>query len=200
MRRLHAEGRIDDGAMLEILHNHTEVIRQPGFDAPGFGGLNPYALGFAMMQDIQRICLDPTAEDREWFPDFAGDRDWRGVLKDAWANYRDESFILQFLSPEVIRRFRLFALEDEAADPFYTVTAIHDEQGYRKVRETLARSRDISLMEPDIQIVDVDIQGDRVLHLRHFPQRGIPLEKPSEEMTLQHLHALWGHPVELAAG
>jgi spore cortex formation protein SpoVR/YcgB (stage V sporulation) len=200
MHRLHAEGRIDDGAMLEILHNHTEVIRQPDFDTPGFGGLNPYALGFAMMRDIMRMCLDPTAEDREWFPDFAGTRDWRGVLKDAWADYRDESFILQFLSPAVIRRFRLFALEDDAGKPYYTVSAIHDERGYRTVRETLARSRDISLREPDIRIVDVDIEGDRVLHLRHFPQDGIPLDKRSEEMTLRHLRELWGHPVELAAG
>ena len=33
-----------------------------------------------------------------------GSSDWRGVLKDAWANYRDESFIQQFLSPQVMRR------------------------------------------------------------------------------------------------
>ena len=198
MNRLHAEGRIDDGAMLEILHNHTEVIRQPGFDEPAFGGLNPYALGFAMMQDIRRVCEDPTNEDREWFPAFAGCGDWRGVLKDAWADYRDESFILQFLGPEVIRRFRLFTLADAAEDPFYTVTDIHDERGYRAVREALARSRDISLHEPDIRIVDVDLRGDRVLHLRHFPQNGVPLDKPSQEATLQHLRALWGHPVELS--
>jgi stage V sporulation protein R len=200
MRQLHAGGRIDDGAMLEILHNHTEVIRQPGFDEAGFGGLNPYALGFAMMQDIRRICEHPTEEDREWFPAFAGCGEWRGVLKDAWINYRDESFILQFLSPEVIRRFRLFVLEDEAETPFYTVTAIHEERGYRAVREALARSRDISLLEPDIQIVDVDLQGDRVLRLRHFSQNGVPLNQQDLEATLQHLRSLWGHPVELAAG
>lgn len=199
MSQLHAQRRIDDGAMLEILHNHTEVIRQPSFDDPGFGGLNPYALGFAMMQDIRRVCVAPTEEDREWFPTFAGNGDWRGVLKDAWANYRDESFILQFLSPEVIRRFRLFTLKDEADDPFYTVSAIHDERGYRTIREALARSRDISLQEPDIQIVDVDLRGDRVLHLRHYPQDGIPLDKRSREMSLQHLRTLWGHPVEMTS-
>ena len=200
MSELHAGGRIDDGAMLEILHNHTEVIRQPGFDEAGFGGINPYALGFAMMQDIRRICEAPTEEDREWFPDFAGCGDWRGVLKDAWANYRDESFILQFLSPEVMRRFRLFVLEDEADVPYYTVSAIHEERGYRTVREALARTRDISLLEPDVQIVDVDLQGDRVLHLRHFPQNGVPLHQEDVEAVLEHRRGLWGHPVELAVG
>ncbi|WP_306117532.1 MULTISPECIES: SpoVR family protein [unclassified Roseitalea] len=197
MHALHAKGRIDDGAMLEILHNHTEVVRQPDFDDPHFGGLNPYTLGFTMMQDIRRICEAPTEEDRQWFPDFAGSGDWHGVLKDAWANYRDESFILQFLSPEVMRRLRLFALTDDTNAPFYTVSAIHNERGYRQVREALARSRDISLLEPNIQIVDVDLQGDRVLHLCHLQQDGVPLDKRSETMTLEHMRRLWGYPVEM---
>jgi stage V sporulation protein R len=120
------------------------------------------------------------------------------VLKEAWANYRDESFILQFLSPEVIRRFRMFVLEDESESPFCTVSAIHEERGYLAVREALARSRDISLLEPDIQIVDADLKGDRVLRLRHFPQNGVPLNEQDVEATLQHLRSLWGHQVELA--
>ena len=67
-----------------------------------------------MMHDIKRICEEPTAEDRDWFPDIAGNGDWRGTLMDAWANYRDESFILQYLSPALMRKFRLFQLSDEA--------------------------------------------------------------------------------------
>ena len=94
--------------MLEFLHSHSSVVFQPDFDDPRFSGLNPYALGFAMMSDIQRICDEPTEEDREWFPDIAGCGDAYGVLRHAWANYRDESFILQYLSPAMIRQFRLF--------------------------------------------------------------------------------------------
>ena len=70
-----------------------------------------------MMQDIQRICVAPTDEDREWFPDIAGRQDWAAVLRDVWANYRDESFVRQFLSPRLIRKFRLFALSDKASEP-----------------------------------------------------------------------------------
>ena len=195
VHRLHEEGRINDGAMLEILHNHTNVLTQPEFDDPRFGGINPYALGFAMMQDIRRICEAPTEEDYEWFPEIAGSRDWRAILKNAWANYRDESFMQQFLSPEIIRRFRMFLLEDETAEPFYTVANIHDERGYRAIRDQLARSKDISISEPDIQIVDVDLFGDRILHLKHHQREGIPLDLAAREATLGHLHYLWGHPV-----
>jgi stage V sporulation protein R len=197
LNRLHERGRIDDGAMLEVLHHHSNVITQPDYDDRRYGGINPYALGFAMMQDIKRICVDPTEEDREWFPQIAGSGDWRGVLKDAWANYRDESFIQQYLSPKVMRDFRLFACTDEAAEPWVTVAGIHDERGYLAVREALARSRDISVREPDIQIVDVDLLGDRVLRLKHFERDGVPLDRAAREATLAHLRHLWGHGVAL---
>jgi spore cortex formation protein SpoVR/YcgB (stage V sporulation) len=72
MNRLHDKGLITEGAMLEFLHSHSSVVFQPGFDDPRFSGLNPYALGFAMMSDIKRICEDPKDEDREYFPEIAG--------------------------------------------------------------------------------------------------------------------------------
>ena len=134
MTELYNQGKISEGSMLEFLHSHTSVVFQPTFDDPRYSGINPYALGFAMMEDIKRICEDPKEEDREWFPDIAGCGDWRGVLKDAWANYRDESFIQQFLSPKLMRDFRFFSLLDKSSDANYVVSAIHNEQGYRDVR------------------------------------------------------------------
>src|SRR3546814_3022607 len=72
---LHDEGRLSDGAYMEFLQTHTNVVYQPMFDTPGYNGINPYALGFGMMTDIERICTDPTEEDREWFPDIAGSKE-----------------------------------------------------------------------------------------------------------------------------
>ena len=60
MQRLLDEGRITEGSYLEFLHSHTNVVAQPEFDDRRYYGLNPYALGFAMMKDIERICVDPT--------------------------------------------------------------------------------------------------------------------------------------------
>ena len=74
MNRLHEKGLINDGAMVEFLRSHTNVVFQPEFDDPRYSGMNPYALGFAMMQDIERICTEPTAEDQQWFPAIAGQR------------------------------------------------------------------------------------------------------------------------------
>ena len=99
MTRLHEQGRISDGSFLEFLQSHTNVVFQPDFDHPYFSGFNPYALGFAVMQDIERIVTSPDDEDYEWFPDIAGTGDAMEVLRDIWANYRDESFLSQFLAP-----------------------------------------------------------------------------------------------------
>jgi len=197
MTELYNRGLINEGSMMEFLHSHTSVVFQPEFDDPRFSGINPYALGFAMMQDIQRICTEPTDEDREWFPDIAGCEDWRRVLKDAWANFRDESFIQQYLSPKVIRDFRLFSLLDSSQEPHYEVSAIHNDRGYRRVRENLAASYELARLEPNIQVVRADLEGDRTLYLQHTKHMGVPLDQKSKDKVLAHVQALWGHKVEL---
>ena len=132
-----------------------------------------------MMSDIKRICTDPKPEDREWFADIAGNQDPYGVLRHAWANYRDESFILQYMSPKIIRDFRLFQINDDASKPSLRVEAIHDEIGYRKVRSALSKQYDLSRREPDIQIVDVDLTGDRCLVMAHYVHDGVLLDEKS---------------------
>jgi stage V sporulation protein R len=199
MNRLHDEGRISDGNFLEFLQSHTNVVFQPDFDDPRFSGFNPYALGFAMMQDIERIVTDPEDEDREWFPDIAGCGDTMGVLRDVWANYRDESFVGQFLSPRLMRRLRLFHLHDDPAETAgILVDAIHNERGYRRVRRELARQYDVGFIDPNIEVVDVDLEGDRRLMLRHLVVKGAQLEETDARRVLQHLADLWTYDVALA--
>jgi len=197
MQALHAEGSINDGAWLEFMHSHTNVVFQPEFDDPRYSGLNPYALGYAMMEDIARIVEKPTEEDRVWFPDVAGKGDAMAVLRDAWANYRDESFIAQFLSPHLIRKFRLFSLHDDAGDSDLHVTAIHDERGYRDIRRKLARQYDIAWTLPDIQVVDVDLAGDRKLIVQHRAMNRILLAEADAQQVLQHLADMWSYDVVL---
>lgn len=198
MTRLHETGQIDDAAFLEVLHSTSNVITQPDFDQPGGGvNFNPYALGYAMMTDIERMCTQPTEEDRAWFPDIAGNGDPLGTLRYAWANFRDESFILQYLSPAVIRQFRLFRLMDDTSETTLLVDAIHDDAGYRAIRRSLARSYDTSESDADVQVVDVDLAADRRLILQHRTRPGRLLAQRDAEATLRHVAALWGYEVRL---
>ncbi len=198
MTRLHETGQIDDAAFLEVLHSTSNVIMQPGFDHPAGGpGFNPYALGYAMMSDIERICTAPTEEDRTWFPDIAGNGDAIGTLRYAWANFRDESFVLQYLSPAVIRQFRMFRLLDDTSESTYLVDAINDDAGYRHIRRSLARSYDPGEGDADVQVVDVDLAGDRRLMLEHRTRPGQLLAQRDAEATLRYIAALWGYEVRL---
>ncbi len=198
MNRLHEKGLVTEGAMLEFLHTHSSVVFQPAFDDPRYSGLNPYALGFAMMQDIKRICVAPTEEDRTWFPDIAGNNDPYATLRHAWASFRDESFVLQYLSPHLIRKFRLFEVTDDSAEAAMRVDAIHDELGYRRVRSALSRQYDLARREPDIQVIDVDLAGDRCLVLSHAVYNGVLLEEKTCQSVLRHIAGLWGYNVRLA--
>ena len=148
-----------------------------------------------MFMDIKRVCQNPTAEDKYYLPDVAG-KDWLETVHFAMHNFKDESFISQFLSPKLIRDFKLFAIEDDARDNFVSVSAIHDEQGYLKIREKLSAQYNLSNLEPNIQVYNVDVRGDRSLTLRYIPQRGIPLAESKEEV-MRHLFRLWKFDVFL---
>ncbi|HEY5337263.1 MAG TPA: SpoVR family protein, partial [Rhizomicrobium sp.] len=115
----------------------------------------------------------------------------------AWANYRDESFIEQFLSPKLMRDFRLFSLFDKADEATYKVAAIHNDTGYRKVRTMLARQYDAGIADPNIQVKSADLKGTRRLVLEHKMHRGVPLNGRTRELVLAHIERLWGHDVGL---
>jgi stage V sporulation protein R len=198
MTRLHECGGISEGSFLEFLQSHTNVIFQPAYDDPGYSGFNPYALGLAMMQDIERIVTNPVEEDRQWFPQIAGAKDAMGVLRDIWANYRDESFIGQYLSPYLIRQMRMFHLHDDpACAEGIRVEAIHNERGYRRIRRELARQYDVGQLDPNIEVVDVDLAGDRRLVLHHSVGNDGLLVEPDAKLVLGHLADLWGYDVLL---
>lgn len=195
LHELYDEGLVNEGFMMEFLSSHSNVVMQPDFDSPYYNGINPYALGFAMMRDIRRICEQPSEEDKRWFPDIA-DSDWLQTLDHVMRNYRDESFILQFLSPRVIRDFHFFALEDDDRKNTIDVTAIHNDEGYRRVRELLSQQYNMSHQEPDIQVLKVDLRGDRSMTLQHMLNERRPLNNDVNEM-LRHVHRLWGYDIHL---
>ena len=194
MHRLHETGQISDGSLLEFYASHTAVVFQPDYDDPRYNGINPYALGFAVFRDIQRICLQPTDEDRRFFP-FAGDPDWKKQILFAMREFRDESFLLQYLSPKVIRDLHLFALHSDPDADVYRVSAIHDDAGYRAIREHLAQQVAESSRPPNIVVDRVDRWGDRHLDLRQLDNAAL-LEGETRS-TLRMIRRLWGYDVFL---
>jgi spore cortex formation protein SpoVR/YcgB (stage V sporulation) len=197
INKMHEEGYLGDDFMLEFFHHHSNVVFQPAFDSQYYSGLNPYTLGFNIFSDLKRMSLNPTEEDKKWFPDIAGKGNWAETFRYIVENFKDETFVLQYLSPKVIRDMKLFSIQDEQEASYYEVDAIHDEYGYKKIRQNLSESYNRNRYVPDIQVYDVDVYGDRTLTLEHTPVNKRTLDSGSMNKVLPHVEFLWGFPVRI---
>lgn len=188
---------IGPGMMIEILKSHTSVVMQPAYDSKYYSGINPYALGFRMFQEIRRMCENPTDEDRELFPDVAG-KEWRSTLESAMQNYRDESFILQYLTPNLAREFQLMRLEvSDEHDDHYLVKDISDPNGFKNIRASLSRQHEYGFIQPNIEVSEIEPR-DMKATLVHRMHDGWPLSENAPEV-MKHFARLWGRSVLLVA-
>lgn len=199
MTRLEEKGYLSPDAFMAFLDHHAGVIFQPTYNKRYYSGINPYALGFAVLQDVKRICENPTQEDKEWFPYLRGRR-WQDAVQEAVFEHRDDSFICQYLSPKVMRDMRMFSVNlkhspDEGAEAF--VSEIHDDIGYRNIRTHLARSFERINYVPQIKVAGADMEGDRTLHLRYEPYNGRTLDIEDANTVTDYVDYLWCYPVEL---
>ena len=212
MTRLEEKGILSPDAFMAFLDHHSGVIFQPTYDKRYYSGINPYALGFAILMDVKRICeggkweetskgrewVPITDEDREWFPHLIGRR-WQEAVKEAVFEHRDDSFVQQYLSPKVMRDFKMFSVsvkhDDEATAA--VVSEIHDDIGYRTMRVNLARSMERINYVPQIKVVGADLEGDRTLRLAYEPYQGRTLDIADADVVTDYVDMLWGYPVEL---
>ncbi len=190
---MYEAGQIDQGILLECMHSHTNVIRQPEYTR-----LNPYALGFAAWNEIKRVCEKPTAEDREFFPDIAGS-DWLETFHDIMQNYRDESFLLQFLTPKLVRDFRLMNIQTREGLDHWTVDHTAGSEGFKAIRSQLAAQYRLESVMPEISVVRYGRDSDRKLTLQFQSYNGRNLLEDETTQALKQLRQLWGFEVQLEA-
>jgi len=183
--------------MVEFLKHHSNVIYQPTFDSKYYSGFNPYTLGFNIITDVKRICDNPTDEDKEWFPELIG-RNFNEVFHEIINDYKDDSFISQFLSPKVMRDMRMFSIEDKQSDDkYYRVGSIHNERGYKKIRDDLSEYYNRSRYVPDIQVYDVDLYGDRTMTLLYTTYDNRELSDSTLKDVMDYVRSLWGFNIKL---
>ena len=197
INQLYEKGFLDDGFMLEFMHHHSNVIYQPDFDSKYYAGINPYTLGFAIFSDLKRMSISPTEEDFKWFPSIAGKESWQETFRSIVENYKDETFVLQFLSPTVIRDLHLFEIHDEINKDHVLISHIHDEFGYKAIRKSLSEWYNRARYVPDIQVLDVCVYGDRCLTLDYTSLDEKEILISQAKNVIDYVRFLWGFPVKL---
>jgi spore cortex formation protein SpoVR/YcgB (stage V sporulation) len=167
------------------------VIRQREYS-----GVNPYALGFAAWNEIKRVCEKPTAEDREYLPDIAG-KDWLETFHDTMQNYRDESFLLQFLTPRLVRDFKMMNIQTREGLDHWVVSDTAGNESFKSIRSQLSAAYRLEASMPEISVVRYARDTDRKLVLHHQSYDGKMLMATQAQQTLKHLRSLWGFDVSL---
>ena len=96
-----------------------------------------------------------------------------------------------------MRELRLFAiLDDERAERARGRAPSTTTAATGSVREALSHQYDLGSREPNIQVWNVNLRGDRSLTLRHFQHNDRPLHDSAQEV-LKHVARLWGFGVQL---
>lgn len=186
---LYDEGFIDEGAYLEILHNHTNVAHEH----PSSCNHNPYALGFEIFSDLRRACENPTAEDYEYLPLVAG-KPWIETLKWVMENFKDQSFIKEFLGPNVVKKFKLFAWDDLDAEMEHRILGVQDIEDVYVIRDVLSETYTYDYYFPTIN-VNYMKKDTRELYLGYVEKNGVKLDPETQKETTKHIRKLWGLPV-----
>ena len=98
-----------------------------------------------------------------------------------------------------MRDMKLFTINDDDNENRLLIDNIHNERGYKRLRESLSKmyNRDYTL--PNIQVFDVDVKGDRCLTLAYYPYDGRELNRSSARETLECVRHIWGYHTKLVS-
>jgi len=173
--RIMRELDLPDDELLEFADLHSGVV------SPHKGQLNPYYLGYKILEDIERRW--DSAEG-------AGPGGGRAKLFEVREVENDVSFLRNYLTEGLCEELDLYVYElvDEEE---WTVT----EKRWQKVRDQLV-SNMTNFGFPYIVVADGDYNRNRELYLKH-QYEGAELDTAYARKVLEHVHTLWGRPVHL---
>lgn len=195
MQDMYDLGYITEGQYWEFIKLHCSVLMQRGIKE-GNVSINPYKLGFDMYKDIKRICLEPTDEDKIWFPEYAGNPDWVGEIKRAAYGYKDESFISQYLSPKVIRDYKFLHIRHDFEHRQIVMEDTHDEIGYGKIINQLSKQYDFFNKVPPMTAFTTGGQKEKLrVNIIESDSRKVHMD--NMESVQVYIEILWEGRVEV---
>ncbi|HVG39697.1 MAG TPA: SpoVR family protein [Pyrinomonadaceae bacterium] len=180
--RIMRELDLPDNELLEFAELHSGVV------SPHKGQLNPYYLGYKILEDIEKRWDNPTAEERERLGR-KGD-EGRAKIFEVRELDNDVSFLRNYLTESLCEELDLFVYQ-LVDDEEWTVT----EKRWERVRDQLVANM-TNFGFPYIVVADGDYNKNRELYLKHSYE-GAELDGNYARKVLEYVHKLWGRPVHL---
>lgn len=180
--RIMRELDLPDNDHLEFAELHSGVV------SPHRGQLNPYYLGYKILEDIERRWDNPTKEEQERFGRQPGQG--RAKLFEVREMDNDISFLRNYLTEDLCEELDLFVYElvDEEE---WTIS----EKRWERVRDQLVANM-TNFSFPYIEVADGDYNRNMELYLRHRHE-GADLDMKYARKVLEYVFKLWGRPVHL---
>lgn len=188
--------------MTERLLEPSEVVdyadRHSATVAPGRGRLNPYALGLAILRDIEdRWNKGKFGREYEECEDMSLKERWDRRLGLGMAKlfevrkvHNDVTFIDEFLTPELVMKHRLFRFRRDDSGVWRI-----EAREFKKVKEELL-FRLTNLGEPVVLVADGNFRNRGELLLVHRYE-GEELRRDWAIETLRNVARLWTRPANL---
>jgi len=180
--RIMRELELTDTESIEFAELHAGVV------SPHKGQLNPYYLGYKILEDIERRWDNPTKEERERFGRLGGQG--REKIFEVRELDNDVSFLRNYLTEELCEELDLYVYE-LVEEEEWTVT----EKRWERVRDQLVANM-TNFGFPYIVVADGDYKRNRELYLKHQAE-GTELDAAYARKVLEYVHRLWGRPVHL---
>ncbi len=179
--RIMRESDMTDSDATDFAQMHAGVL------APSRTHLNPYHLGYKILEDIERRWDNPTKEEQERLGRKPGQG--RAKLFEVREMENDVSLLRNYLTKELIHDLDLYVYKKEG-DQWVIV-----EKDWRKVRDSIVASM-TNFGYPYLMIEDADYRRNSELFIKHYFE-GQELDLNYAEKTLQYVYQLWGRPVHI---
>ncbi|HEU5199913.1 MAG TPA: SpoVR family protein [Ktedonobacterales bacterium] len=179
--RIMREMDLNDSEATMFAQMHSGVL------APSRTHLNPYHLGYKILEDIEQRWDHPTTEERERLGRKPGQG--RAKLFEVREMENDVSLLRNYLTKELVEDLDLYIYKKEG-DQWVIV-----EKDWRKVRDSIVAGM-TNFGYPYLMIEDADYRRNSELYIKHYFE-GQELDLNYGEKTLQYVYQLWGRPVHL---
>lgn len=191
--RLMTQKILRDEDVIDYAEHHSGTV------AAHPGRLNPYRLGLALLNDIERR-WDKGQFGKEWeeCEDWNRRKSWdtgAGLGKqkvfEVWQHFNDVTFIDEFLTPDFVAEHMLFGYEWNDDIEAYQIAT----RDFRAIKEKLLFGL-TNHGRPFIYVLDGNYENRGELLLQHRHE-GIDLKIDEAQDTLRNLFTIWQRPVHL---
>jgi stage V sporulation protein R len=179
--RIMRELDLSDGEATAFAQMHSGVL------APNRMRINPYHLGYNILQDIERRWDNPTEEQRVKLGMQPGQG--RKKIFEVRETENDVSLLRNYLTKELVEELDLYLYRKDGDE------WVIAEKNWEKVRDGLVASM-TNFGMPYITVVDADFNGNTELVLRHQFE-GQELDILYAQKTLEYVQYIWSRPVHL---